>query len=68
MSYDWFTWYKNLETGEVIGDDCYGMLVEEGQDVEDWIEISPEEAKKIHDQQELDDLNQNLNVYDSVIN
>ena len=49
--YDWFTWYKNLETGEVIGDDVYELYRLDDPDMEDWVEISPEEAEKIRELQ-----------------
>jgi hypothetical protein len=49
--YDWFTWYKNIETGEVIGDDIYALYSLDDPDMEDWVEISSREAEKIRELQ-----------------
>ena len=49
--YDWFTWYKNVETEEVIGDDVYALYSLDDPDMEDWVEISKEEARKFHELQ-----------------
>jgi hypothetical protein len=58
--YDWFTWYKNLETREVIGDDIYELYRLDDPDMEDWVEISPEEAKKIHEAEKKKSIEQPL--------
>jgi hypothetical protein len=49
--YDWFTWYKNLETNEVIGDDVYALYRLDDPEMEDWVEISPKEARKMRELQ-----------------
>jgi hypothetical protein len=53
--YDWFIWYKNLDTNEVIGDDVYSLYSQDDPDMEDWVEISSKEAEKLRNQQEVDD-------------
>lgn len=46
----WFTWYKNIETNEVIGCDVYRLYQMDDPDMEDWIEIPWQEAMKIKEQ------------------
>ena len=38
---DWFTWYKNFDTDEVIADDEYSERLYSNEDIEDFVEIDP---------------------------